>query len=57
MADNSTLPATGESIRDIDRAGVKTQVVALDGGGAAWAYDFVGCHQFSAIRWRRVSDD
>jgi len=35
MADNSTLPATGEAIRDIDRSGVKTQVVALDTGGAA----------------------
>lgn len=37
MADNTTLPvgAGGDQIRDIDRAGVKTQVVTLDFGGAA----------------------
>lgn len=30
MADNSTLPATSDVIRDKDRSGVKTQVVGLD---------------------------
>jgi hypothetical protein len=30
MADNSTLPATGNVIRDKDRAGVLTQIVGLD---------------------------
>lgn len=30
MADNTTLPGTGESIRDKDRTGVKTQVFGLD---------------------------
>lgn len=30
MADNSTLPATGDVIRDKDRAGVKTQIVGID---------------------------
>lgn len=37
MADNSTLPATGESIRDLARSAgtVKTQVVQLDLGGAS----------------------
>lgn len=30
MADNTTLPGTGDVIRDEDRAGVKTQIVALD---------------------------
>lgn len=34
MADNS-LQSGSDTIRDIDRAGVKTQVVAIDGGGAA----------------------
>jgi hypothetical protein len=34
--DNTTLPGTGDVVRDIDRAGVKTQVVALDIGGAAY---------------------
>jgi len=34
MADNSTLPATGDVIRDIDKSGKKTQVVVLDLGGA-----------------------
>ena len=34
MADNSTLPATGDVIRDIDKSGKKTQVVAIDLGGA-----------------------
>lgn len=33
MADNNTLPATGDVIRSEDRAGVKTQVVILDVGG------------------------
>jgi hypothetical protein len=35
MADNTQLPGTGDVVRDIDRVGVKTQVVALDAGGAA----------------------
>ena len=37
MADNTTLPtgSGGDAIRDIDRAGVKTQVVILDIGGQA----------------------
>lgn len=37
MADNTTLNsgASGDVIRDIDRAGIKTQVVAIDGGGAS----------------------
>jgi len=40
MADNTTLPippgaTNGDIVRDIDRAGVKTQVVQLDIGGAA----------------------
>jgi hypothetical protein len=40
MADNTTLPippgaTSGDVVRDIDRAGVKTQVVQLDIGGAA----------------------
>ena len=30
MADNDTLPATGDVIRSKDRTGVKTQIVALD---------------------------
>jgi hypothetical protein len=30
MADNTTLPGTGDVIRDKDRAGIKTQIVALD---------------------------
>lgn len=34
MADNTTLPGTGDIVRDLDRAGVKTQVMALDMGGA-----------------------
>lgn len=36
MADNTTLnPGTsGDAIRDIDKGGVKTQVVTLDVGGA-----------------------
>jgi hypothetical protein len=33
VADNSTLPATGEVYRSEDRAGVKTQAVLLDAGG------------------------
>lgn len=32
MADNSTLPATGDAIRDKDRSGVKTQIVGIDVG-------------------------
>jgi len=40
MTDNTTLPipsgsTSGDVIRDIDRAGIKTQVVQLDIGGAA----------------------
>lgn len=37
MADNTTLNSGtgGDTVRDIDRAGVKTQVVQLDAGGAA----------------------
>ena len=37
MTDNTTLPAGsgGDQIRDIDRSGVKTQVVMLDSGGQA----------------------
>jgi hypothetical protein len=37
MADNTTLPTGtgGDVIRDIDRAGVKTQVTQIDVGGAA----------------------
>lgn len=34
MADNTTLPGTGETVRTVDRAGVETQVVLLDVGGA-----------------------
>lgn len=36
MADNTTLNsgAGGDTIRDIDRSGVKTQVVTLDLGGS-----------------------
>lgn len=30
MADNSTLPATADVIRDKDRSGVKTQIIGLD---------------------------
>jgi hypothetical protein len=30
MADNTTLPGTGNVIRDLDRTGIKTQVVSLD---------------------------
>ena len=32
--DNTTLPVTGETVRDLDKGGVKTQVMALDVGGA-----------------------
>lgn len=37
MSDNTVLNpgASGDTIRDLDRSGVKTQVVALDGGGAS----------------------
>lgn len=37
MADNTVLSAGsgGDTIRDLDRAGVKTQVIALDVGGTA----------------------
>lgn len=31
--DNTTLPGTGETVRDLDKGGVKTQVMALDVGG------------------------
>lgn len=34
MSDNTTLPGTGEAVRDLDKGGVKTQVMALDVGGA-----------------------
>ena len=34
MGDNSTLPAVGDVIRGIDKSGKKTQVVAIDVGGA-----------------------
>ncbi len=34
MANNTTLPGTGDVVRDIDKGGVKTQVMALDVGGA-----------------------
>lgn len=33
MSDNTTLPGTGDIVRDLDRSGVKTQVMALDVGG------------------------
>jgi hypothetical protein len=33
MADNTTLPGTGESVRTIDKSAKKTQVVAIDIGG------------------------
>jgi hypothetical protein len=33
MPNNTTLPGTGESIRDIDKGGIKTQVMLLDIGG------------------------
>ncbi|MDE3022474.1 MAG: hypothetical protein KGI54_11515 [Pseudomonadota bacterium] len=37
MADNTVLNlgTGGDTVRDLDRSGVKTQVVALDGGGAS----------------------
>lgn len=34
MSNNSTLPASGDVIRSVDKAGVKTQVVTLDLGGS-----------------------
>ena len=34
MADNTTLPGTGEVVRDIDKSGKKTQVVVIDKGGS-----------------------
>jgi hypothetical protein len=34
MANNTTLPGTGDVVRDIDRSGVKTQVVQVDIGGS-----------------------
>lgn len=34
MPDNTTLPGAGEAIRDIDKGGIKTQVMVLDVGGA-----------------------
>lgn len=30
MADNTTLPGTGEVVRDKDRSGVKTQIIGID---------------------------
>lgn len=43
MANNTTItPGSGETIRDIDRSGVKTQVVQLDVGGAAGEVLVVG---------------
>lgn len=33
MSDNTTLPGTGDVVRDLDRNGVKTQVMAVDVGG------------------------
>ena len=33
MADNTTLPGSGDTVRDIDRGAAKTQVVTLDFGG------------------------
>ncbi len=32
MADNTTLPGTGDVVRDVDRGGAKTQVLGLDIG-------------------------
>lgn len=34
MSDDTVLPGTGETIRDLDKGGRKTQVMALDVGGA-----------------------
>lgn len=34
MSDNTTLGGSSDVVRDIDRSGVKTQVVQLDVGGA-----------------------
>jgi hypothetical protein len=43
VANNTTItPGSGETIRDIDRAGVKTQVVQVDVGGAAAELLLVG---------------
>lgn len=33
MSDDTVLPGTGETIRDLDKGGRKTQVMALDVGG------------------------
>ena len=35
MSDNTTLPGTGDVVRDLDRGGVKTQVMAIDVGGSS----------------------
>lgn len=35
MSDNTILPGAGDTVRAIDRSGTKTQVMALDVGGAA----------------------
>lgn len=34
MANNTVLPGTGETVRDIDKGGVKTQAMIIDQGGA-----------------------
>lgn len=34
MSNNTTLPGTGDVVRDIDKGGVKTQVFTLDVGGS-----------------------
>jgi hypothetical protein len=34
MADNTTLPGTGDVVRDVDKAGKKAQVFILDRGGS-----------------------
>lgn len=34
MSDNTVLPGSGEAVRDLDKGGIKTQVMALDVGGA-----------------------
>ena len=34
MSDDTTLPGTGETVRSLDKSGKKTQVMAVDLGGA-----------------------
>lgn len=34
MSNNTTLPGAGETIRDIDKGGAKTQAFVIDKGGA-----------------------